>query len=318
MLLSRHDRTYFKRAALLYASFRLRTFVLYIGVPDDEFIDELHRNGCTVISFFFQAEEIKTVRTTSFFDRHDLNLLMEEKIQGFEFDTIILSGLQESCSVDLLKVLEVVRPKLRRRGNLIVIDSYLEQVGERYPSLVERQADQALYLTADYLDHENVKDKLVMIKYAKNLSETPRFALGLTGHRISPGDLSELTESVYSSYNSDYRRENLWDIKKQLKKTMAGDFGTWIEDASFALKKDDQMVSGLMVTLNHRDPILNLIFTRPSHRRQGYAAKLLEASFLALKERGFKQLYSFVELKDYLARDFIEAMGFREVGRSIE
>lgn len=318
MILRRNDKSYFKRAAALYASFRLRTFVLYIGRPDVAFVEELHKKGCTVISFFFQADDVEMVRTTSFYDRSDLFNLMDKKIDGYEFDTIILQDLEEYCSVDLLKVAELVRGKVKRGGNLIAIDKYIVEFEKKYPSLIERMGDKALYLTADYLDYGNISSKQVMIKYAKDLKDTPRFALGLSGNSIGLEDLTELTDRVYESYNSSQRTENLWDINRQLKKTMAGEYGPYVEDASFAMKKDGVIVSGLMVTLNGSAPILNLMFTLPRYRRQGYASKLLEASFLALKERGFKHLYSFMELKDYLARDFAEAMGFYEVGRSIE
>lgn len=100
---------------------------------------------------------------------------------------------------------------------------------------------------------------------------------------------------------------------RELRLTLAGEYGTFLPDASFVAEPDGRPVAAALVTVYRDEPLLAFLFTAPSHTGRGLGRELILAVMHAVAERGHDTLTLAVTRRNRRARLLYHRLGFVEI-----
>jgi ribosomal protein S18 acetylase RimI-like enzyme len=105
------------------------------------------------------------------------------------------------------------------------------------------------------------------------------------------------------------------DAVAEVERTLAGEYGPLLPDASFAVNDDAHTVGALLVTLWEGTPITTYLVVHPEMKRQGLGTFLLATSGNALVRAGYTHLDLFVTEDNEPAVKLYRKLGFQVVDR---
>jgi ribosomal protein S18 acetylase RimI-like enzyme len=120
---------------------------------------------------------------------------------------------------------------------------------------------------------------------------------------------------MYDAYEGtiDYEGENLSQTIDELKRLFTGSYGPLMEEASYLIMEDKNVVSALLTCLYRGEPTITYTFTRKEAQRLGYATALIAKAEQELYRKGFHSLFLYVTLENTPAIRLYESLGFIEV-----
>ncbi|GGJ27997.1 GNAT family N-acetyltransferase [Deinococcus roseus] len=131
-----------------------------------------------------------------------------------------------------------------------------------------------------------------------------------------PEDTRALADLMFAAYQgtTDFQPgSTLRDALEQIEKTIAGEYGEFLPQASYVLTEEDVPISATLVTFwkPFRSPLLAFSMTHPEHKGQGLAAMLLKASMHDLYHDGYNQLSLLVTDGNTPAQRLYQRLGFK-------
>jgi ribosomal protein S18 acetylase RimI-like enzyme len=134
---------------------------------------------------------------------------------------------------------------------------------------------------------------------------------------IQRSDASALGALMLAAYRGtvDEEGESEADAIAEVERTMAGDYGPWLEGCSFAVDGGSRIAGASMVTLWEGDPFLTYVVVHPDMKRRGLGTFLMTTSGNALVTAGYSQLDLFVTEENEPAVTLYRKLGFRVVDR---
>jgi predicted GNAT family acetyltransferase len=136
--------------------------------------------------------------------------------------------------------------------------------------------------------------------------------------RVSSSDVDALGALMLEAYRGtiDYEGESLEDAVAEVRGTLEGKYGDFLESCSYVIEVAGRAASASLVVLSHElgEPLLAYSMTHPDFKRQGMAANLLRRSINSLMDEGFDALNLVVTEGNTGARRLYERVGFRAVG----
>jgi ribosomal protein S18 acetylase RimI-like enzyme len=134
---------------------------------------------------------------------------------------------------------------------------------------------------------------------------------------IQRPDASALGALMLAAYRGtvDDEGESEADAIAEVERTLAGDYGPWLEDCSFAVDEGSRIEGASMVTLWEGDPFLTYVVVHPDMKRRGLGTFLMTTSGNALAAAGYSQLDLFVTEENEPAVSLYRKLDFRVVDR---
>lgn len=134
---------------------------------------------------------------------------------------------------------------------------------------------------------------------------------------IQQSDASDLGALMLAAYRgtADDEGESEADAIAEAERTLAGDYGPWLEDCSFAVDNGPRIAGASMVTLWEGDPFLTYVVVHPDMKRRGLGTFLMTTSANALVTAGYSELDLFVTEENEPAVTLYRKLGFRVVDR---
>lgn len=129
-------------------------------------------------------------------------------------------------------------------------------------------------------------------------------------------DLPALAELMFEAYQGTIDFEpgsSVQDALEQLEKTVQGEYGNFIPEASFVLEEDGVPLSASLITFwaPFNCPLLAFTMTRPECKGQGLAALVMKSSMSALYHDGYNRLGLVVTDGNSPAQRLYERLGFK-------
>lgn len=133
--------------------------------------------------------------------------------------------------------------------------------------------------------------------------------------------LAALMDRAYTG-TIDHEGETPEQCLEEMKGTLTGKYGPFLDFASFALFDENRdgekrAISASIVTFWKEKPLLAFSMTDPSEKGRGHAGFLIERSISALAERGHPVLYLVVTEGNTSAETLYRRMGFEFVGPAL-
>jgi GNAT superfamily N-acetyltransferase len=130
--------------------------------------------------------------------------------------------------------------------------------------------------------------------------------------------LARLMHAAYAG-TADDAGETLEETIAEVRKLFAGEFGTLIWTASFAVDAEptgegagDDLAAVSVATLWRGAPLIAFCLTRPSTQRRGYGTALVRATAAALAQQGHRRVHLVVTQGNSPAERLYEKLGFRD------
>lgn len=144
------------------------------------------------------------------------------------------------------------------------------------------------------------KQKLYHKKGTRNISNKDSYFLG------------SLMLNAYKD-TIDYEGESLEDAISEVKATLNGKYGRFMEDCSYLIEKDGKAISTSIITWFDEidNPFLVFLMTHPRHKNHGLATYLLKKSINALLHDGHSELYLVVTKGNEPAEQVFKKIGFQ-------
>jgi ribosomal protein S18 acetylase RimI-like enzyme len=133
------------------------------------------------------------------------------------------------------------------------------------------------------------------------------------GLRCPTGDdITNLGRLMYRAYlgTVDYDGETLAESVAEIRKTFAGDYGSFDAEHSSVAERSGILVSATLITRWQDCPFVAFTMTDPAFGRQGLARATLERSMHLLQQDGETALRLVVTLANTPARRLYEALSF--------
>jgi ribosomal protein S18 acetylase RimI-like enzyme len=129
---------------------------------------------------------------------------------------------------------------------------------------------------------------------------------------MTRADIPALGRLFYAAYlgTVDYEGESEADAEDVARATFDGEFGDFVEDASFVVERDGDIVSASFITTWQAEPLLAFAVTAPPWKGRRLAQHCTSAAMRALAARGDRTLHLFVTATNAPARALYERMGF--------
>ncbi|GEM44452.1 GNAT family N-acetyltransferase [Deinococcus cellulosilyticus] len=129
-------------------------------------------------------------------------------------------------------------------------------------------------------------------------------------------DLPALADLMFAAYQgtTDFQPgSTLEDALEQIEKTIQGEYGQFLPQASFVLDDDGLLISATLITFwkPFQAPLLAFTMTAPEFKGQGLAALLLKASMNRLYHEGYNQLSLLVTDGNTPAQRLYQRLGFK-------
>ena len=134
---------------------------------------------------------------------------------------------------------------------------------------------------------------------------------------VGPADADALADLMLDAYRGtvDYNGETIEDARAEIDRTLAGYYGPFAPDCSFAVEESGALQSATLVALLDEGlvdptPLLAYSMTRPRSRRRGLASALILRSAEALRSAGHNRLLLMVTAANLPARRVYDRLGF--------
>jgi ribosomal protein S18 acetylase RimI-like enzyme len=134
---------------------------------------------------------------------------------------------------------------------------------------------------------------------------------------ILKADAPALGALMLAAYRGtvDDEDESEADAIAEVERTLAGGYGLWLEDCSFAVDEGSRIAGASIVTLWEGNPFLTYVVVHPDMKRRGLGTFLMTTSWNALVAAGYSHLDLFVTEENEPAVNFYRKLGFRVVDR---
>jgi ribosomal protein S18 acetylase RimI-like enzyme len=134
---------------------------------------------------------------------------------------------------------------------------------------------------------------------------------------IDRSDVPALGALMLAAYRGtvDDEGESEADAIAEVERTLAGDYGPFLEDCTFAVDEGSRIAGASIVTLWEGDPFLTYVVVHPDMQRRGLGTFLMTTSGNALVTAGYSQLDLFVTEENEPAVTLYRRLGFRVVDR---
>lgn len=133
---------------------------------------------------------------------------------------------------------------------------------------------------------------------------------------FTDGDVPSLAALMWDAYRGTPDEEDVGDLQgavREIHLTMAGEYGTFLREASFVAEHEGRPVGGALVTLYRDLPLLAFLFTAQAHAGRGLGRGLVQAVMHSLAEQGYATLTLAVTRRNRRARRLYDRLGFVEV-----
>lgn len=134
---------------------------------------------------------------------------------------------------------------------------------------------------------------------------------------VGPADADALADLMLDAYRGtvDYNGETIADARAEIGRTLAGYYGPFSPDCSFAVEERGALQSATLVALldeglTDPTPLLVYTMTRPGAQRRGLASALILRSAEALRAAGHNRLLLMVTAANLPARRVYDRLGF--------
>ena len=138
---------------------------------------------------------------------------------------------------------------------------------------------------------------------------------GWPARLLSIDDAESLGHLMLEAFRGaiDYEGETLADSIAEVKDTLNGKYGTFLDRCSFLIAKDSEAVSAVIVTFFEEValPLLAFAMTHPDFRNQDMSSNLIKRSINALIDEGYDEAYLVVTEGNAPAIHMAEKIGFR-------
>ncbi|MEK6579233.1 MAG: GNAT family N-acetyltransferase [Bdellovibrionota bacterium] len=137
--------------------------------------------------------------------------------------------------------------------------------------------------------------------------------------QIFSDDYKLLGALMLCSYRVTIDDEGETDVQciEEIKGTLAGKYGPFLDFASFMICDSEKALSASAVTEYKGKPLLAFSMTNPTHQGKGYARFLIERSISALFKKGWPELYLVVTEGNAPAEFLYQKLGFKKVGPAL-
>ncbi|UCE36447.1 MAG: GNAT family N-acetyltransferase [Thermoplasmata archaeon] len=133
---------------------------------------------------------------------------------------------------------------------------------------------------------------------------------------ISKEDIRILGSLMLNAYKGtiDYDGESIEDAISEIKATLNGKYGPFMEKCSFLMEESQKGISAIIVTWfdELKKPLLAFSMTHQEYKNQGFGTYLLKKSINALLDEDYHELYLVVTDGNMPALHLYEKMGFQK------
>ncbi|MGI5419921.1 GNAT family N-acetyltransferase [Actinomadura luteofluorescens] len=132
---------------------------------------------------------------------------------------------------------------------------------------------------------------------------------------FTSADVPALAALMWDAYRGTPDEADVGDVQgavREIHLTMAGEYGTFLPEASFVAEYEGRPVGGALVTLYRDVPLLAFLFTAPAHAGRGLGQGLVQAVMHALAAQGHDTLTLAVTRRNRRARRLYDRLGFVE------
>lgn len=133
---------------------------------------------------------------------------------------------------------------------------------------------------------------------------------------FAAADVPALAAAMWAAYRGTPDEADVGDLPgaaREIQLTLDGEYGTFLQEASFVADHEDRPVGAALVTLYRDEPLLAFLFTDPSHAGHGLGRGLIRAAMHALAEQGHTSLSLAVTRRNRRARRLYDSLGFIEI-----
>jgi GNAT superfamily N-acetyltransferase len=132
---------------------------------------------------------------------------------------------------------------------------------------------------------------------------------------ITHSDYQSLGNLMLEAYRGtvDYDGESLEDSIGEMKGTLEGQYGSFIEPASYLIKVNGMSCAAAIFTTNEKEklPLLTFAMTHPAFKNKGMSKYLIRKGLNALLDLGYRDCFLVVTEGNQPAQSMYEKMGFR-------
>lgn len=139
-------------------------------------------------------------------------------------------------------------------------------------------------------------------------------------HPVDPSDAPALGALMLAAYRGTVDDEGEFedDAVTEVERTLAGEYGPLIADASLVVEDDRRLMGASMITMWEEHPLVAYMFVHPDAQRRGVATHLMASIGNALLSAGHARLDLFVTEANTPAVNLYRKLGFEVVGRLTE
>ena len=133
---------------------------------------------------------------------------------------------------------------------------------------------------------------------------------------ISVEDAAILAELMDMAYQGtiDHEGETLDQCLEEMRGTLGGKYGAFLNFASFCAISDNAAISASIVTFYKGIPLLAYSMTSPDFQGKGIGRYLIERSIDALAKHGYPDFYLVVTSGNRPAENLYARVGFKYLG----
>lgn len=114
----------------------------------------------------------------------------------------------------------------------------------------------------------------------------------------------------------DHEGESRAQCVEEIRGTLTGKYGPFLDFASFLIEENGQAVSTALLTLWKEQPLVAFSMTAPGAQGKGYAGFLLKQAISALYAKGYPELFLAVTDANTPAVSLYKKLGFEHRGES--
>ena len=103
---------------------------------------------------------------------------------------------------------------------------------------------------------------------------------------INEYDINNLASSMLEAFldTEDFEGETLEELNEEINSIIKSTFGIFISDASFQIKKNDDTISAILISLYKGKPLVSELFTKKKFKNLGFASNLLKKKYKCFVE----------------------------------
>lgn len=131
---------------------------------------------------------------------------------------------------------------------------------------------------------------------------------------INTDDINDLAISMLDAFRDteDFNGETLENLDEKIHGIVESNFGIFIPNASFQIKRNTEIASAILISLYEGKPLVSELFTRKKYMNLGMATSLLKKSINVLLSLGYENLILYVHPRNIGAVNLYKKIGFIE------